>query len=224
MFNKTIIYIPCRAGSKRLAGKNRRVLGDKPLFLHSLDFALLYKEKFLDVVIDSDDTEILEYCKKKGVTYIHRENELAGDFVSILEVISKGLFKMGYQNLEVNVVLFQPTNPFRLKEEFEAFMLAFQSDPDVIHMSVNDVTKILTLNNEYLEPLTYKMFERSQDTQIMYKENGYYYYYPARIFENNKCTKIKAFIHNSAFSFIDIDTELDFKIATRYYEDWKAGN
>ena len=172
MFKKTIIYIPCRAGSKRLRAKNRRVLGDKPLFRHSLDFALLYKEKFLDVIVDSDDTEILEYCKKDGVTYIHRDKNLAGDFVSIFDVISEGLLKMGYENLEVNVVLFQPTNPFRLKEEFEAFMLAFYSDPDVIHMSVDAVTKILALKSEYLEPLTYKMFERSQDTQIIIKRTA----------------------------------------------------
>ena len=103
-------------------------------------------------------------------------------------------------------------------------MLAFYSDPDVIHMSVDAVTKILTLKSEYLEPLTYKMFERSQDTQILYKENGYYYYYPAKVFENNQDTKIKAFIHNSIYSFIDIDTELDFNVAKDIMKIGSQGN
>ena len=224
MSNNTIVYIPCRAGSKRLKAKNTRILGDKPLFQHSLDFALLFKEDFFDIVVDSDDVEILEYCAKEGITYIHREKDLAGDFTSIMDVISAGLERMCYNNQEMNVVLLQPTNPFRLQEDFREFIEAFNKNPNVIHMSVDTVTKILESKNGYLEPLTYRMFERSQDTQILYKENGYYYYYPASMFQNSKILKIKPFTCNSIYNFIDIDTELDFNIATKFYEDWNSRN
>ena len=56
------VIIPARANSKRLPGKNMKVLGGKPLIQHSIDFA---KKGFLnkDIWVNSDDPEVLNSLK-----------------------------------------------------------------------------------------------------------------------------------------------------------------
>ena len=80
------IIIPARANSKRLPGKNMKILGGKPLIQHSIDFALKnFSNK--DIWVNSDDREILEFANTNGVMTLLRPDELAADFSSTADVL-----------------------------------------------------------------------------------------------------------------------------------------
>ena len=58
------VIIPARANSKRLPGKNMKVLGGKPLIQYSIDFAL---NNFSadSIWVNSNDYQVIEFAKKK---------------------------------------------------------------------------------------------------------------------------------------------------------------
>lgn len=61
---KLLAIITARKNSKRLKNKNKKILGGKPLISWTIDFAKKIK-KFQDILITTDDEEILNIAKKK---------------------------------------------------------------------------------------------------------------------------------------------------------------
>ena len=62
---KTIAVIPVKSTSTRVVNKNVRLLGDKPLFIHTLD-KLLKIDEIDEIWIDTDDLDIVEMAKNYG--------------------------------------------------------------------------------------------------------------------------------------------------------------
>ncbi len=60
-----LAVIPCRQGSKRLLGKNTRLLGGRPLVDHTLLLALESSE-ISDILVTTDDPAVAERAKKLG--------------------------------------------------------------------------------------------------------------------------------------------------------------
>lgn len=60
---KVLALVPARGGSKRLPGKNMKLLGGKHLINWTLDIALS-SELFCDVLVSTDDSSIAEEAKK----------------------------------------------------------------------------------------------------------------------------------------------------------------
>ena len=74
---KIVAIIPIKSVSKRVKGKNFKIVNGKPLYRYLLD-----KLKFCnfdDVYVDSDSHEIEKYCKKIGYHYLKRKSVLARD-------------------------------------------------------------------------------------------------------------------------------------------------
>ena len=69
---KYLAVILARGGSKRLLKKNLKNLNGKPLVVHTILSAL--KCKYLDeIIVSSDDKEILKVSKKYGANTIKRQ-------------------------------------------------------------------------------------------------------------------------------------------------------
>ena len=73
-----ICLIPARGGSKRIPGKNIKLLGVKPLISYTID-AAIESNIFDQIYISSDDNNIIEYAKSKNVLIDERPKKLAGD-------------------------------------------------------------------------------------------------------------------------------------------------
>ena len=73
---KTACFIPIKANSERVPGKNFRVLNNKKLYEY---ICLHVKEAnvFDDVYIDTNSEEIAEYAQRIGFQTIQRKPELA---------------------------------------------------------------------------------------------------------------------------------------------------
>ena len=63
MNKDTLCIIPARQGSKGIKNKNIVKLNNKPLLIHSLDFAKKLKFIF-KIVISTDSKKYLKLCKK----------------------------------------------------------------------------------------------------------------------------------------------------------------
>ena len=73
---KTACFIPIKANSERVPGKNLRTLNGKKLYEYLCEH-VLEAGVFDDVYIDTNSQEVAEYAKSKGFHVIERKPELA---------------------------------------------------------------------------------------------------------------------------------------------------
>jgi N-acylneuraminate cytidylyltransferase len=114
---KDAIFIPARAGSVGVKGKNKKKLGGRPLIQHSVDFAKGLGSSY-DIIISTDDSDIFNSYKIDEQVILDelRPAELSSSDVETKEVILFELNKLN-QNYK-NIWLFQPTCPFRSFDTF----------------------------------------------------------------------------------------------------------
>ena len=85
--NKTFLsIIPARGGSKRLPRKNVLDLCGKPLISWTIE-AALYSKYLDEVVVTSDDNEILGIANNMKVRSIERPPHLASDTASTFDAV-----------------------------------------------------------------------------------------------------------------------------------------
>jgi N-acylneuraminate cytidylyltransferase len=106
---KPIAIIPARAGSKRLPGKNRRLLGGYPLWQWSAEWA---RKAGCTVVVTTDDEALLESVRHSGHLAQRRPGHLCTDHASLDDVVRYVLITL-IPEPGNPVVLLQPTSPFR---------------------------------------------------------------------------------------------------------------
>ena len=73
-----IVLIPARKNSKRLKNKNKKLLLNKPLISHSIEYALNYFSND-QIWVNSDDHELKDIAKKYNINFYDRKKELAED-------------------------------------------------------------------------------------------------------------------------------------------------
>jgi CMP-N-acetylneuraminic acid synthetase len=78
MTKRVVAFVHAKGKSERVARKNLRRLGDRPLFCHAIAHALA-ATRVNEVVIDSDDPEILAIGEQAGARPIVRPAELASN-------------------------------------------------------------------------------------------------------------------------------------------------
>lgn len=214
-----LAIIPARGGSKRLPRKNVLDLCGKPLITWSIEAGL--KSKYITkVIVSSDDEEILQISQNFGADIIKRPDKLANDTATTFDAIEhtiKSLEKYDY------IVLLQPTSPLRNEKHIdEAIELLELKKADAIisvcetdHSPLwcNILNEDLSMTNFLSKELLNK---RSQDFPKYYRLNGAIY-----ICKTEKLLENKGFfLEHSIIAYvmdkkdsIDIDEELDFKIA-----------
>ena len=73
---KTACFIPIKANSERVPGKNFRVLNGRKLYEYILEHALA-ADCFDDVFVDTNSAEIAEFARSRGIQVIERLDALA---------------------------------------------------------------------------------------------------------------------------------------------------
>ncbi len=127
--SKILVVIPARGGSKRIPRKNVRIMNGKPLILYSLDNAAFLSQKLgADVVVSTDDEELMGIVRNHGVEVIERDGILATDRVTLDPVIYDAVIKKekAAQKSYDIVITMQATSPtlksdtlLKAVEEFE---------------------------------------------------------------------------------------------------------
>lgn len=117
---RILALILARSGSKRLPGKNIRLLGGKPLIVWSIDVAKDIPE-ICDILISTDAVDIATICQQAGA-YVPwlRPPELATDTTSSVEAALHALdWYEAEKGIVDGVILLQPTSPFRTKKSVQ---------------------------------------------------------------------------------------------------------
>ena len=222
MKRNVLAVIPARGGSKGIPRKNVRLLCGKPLITYTIETAL--RSKLIDrVVVSTEDEEIAKVSKKHGAEVISRPLELAQDDTPSLPVYQhaiKHLEKMEDYRPDIIVIL-QPTSPLRIVDDIDRAIEEFLKGSYHSIASVCEVEHpphwMYTLAGERLKPLIEegKNVVRRQDAPKMYRLNGAVYVTSRDIkMKENRMSgrDTRAYIMPLERS-IDIDTELDFKLA-----------
>ena len=211
--SKTIAIIPARGGSKRLPGKNIKLLGEIPLIAHSVLYAK--EHDFIDAVyVSTDDVAIKEAALQYGAIVIDRPQQISGDLEPTVSALKHVLESI--DELVDNVILLQATNPLRpqnlLQEAFTIFQEQQFDSLFTVSRSHHKLGKII--NNRFI-PYNYEVGQRSQDLEPLYYENGLLYITKATAILNNEIITKDAypFEVNHCFANVDIDTQEDFDYA-----------
>lgn len=106
--------VPARGGSKGIPGKNVRLLGGKPLLVHTAEAALAAR-RLSRVVLTTDDEGIAEVGRGCGLEVpFLRPAELAKDDTPTLPVLQHAVAELEKTGDRFDAVcLLQPTSPFR---------------------------------------------------------------------------------------------------------------
>lgn len=109
---KILAVIPARGGSKGIPRKNVRFMAGKPLIYYAINNAQKCSA-ITDVVVTSDDDEILAIAERYGATPLLRSSSLALDAVTLDPVIMDATLQMEERlgcKYDI-VVTLQPTSP-----------------------------------------------------------------------------------------------------------------
>jgi N-acylneuraminate cytidylyltransferase len=210
------IIIPARANSKRLPGKNMKLLGGKPLIEYSIDTALLHFPKE-SVWVNTDDDQIIKYAKLKGLNTILRPDNLALDSTTTVDVLKHQIGYFKNRNIKCNaIILLQPTNPFREDDLLEYAILKFEeSGRNSLATFSKNEKKLGKIEGDFFRPTNYSPGQRSQDLENSYFENGLLYITKVESILKNKIITDDVFpiICDNVKATVDIDYLEDFIFA-----------
>lgn len=221
-------FVPARSGSKRLPGKNVKLLAGKPLILWTLE-AFAHAPSVGRVIFSTDSDEYwklaVDHLGTDKLILDRRDAEEAGDKVKIFDYV-KDAHKKIFGNDVVDFAMGLPTAPFRNAAHVEAAIalyrdknkpvfsameygfapsFAFNMESDGSWRSVGPANPMETGNT------------RSQDQRPAYHPNGAIY---LRRVADMARPDLKTFydgalpyLMDRKFS-VDIDTDADFIVAS----------
>lgn len=226
---RTLFFIPARAGSKGIIKKNTRIIGNKPLVIHSLLLARKFAEDS-DICVSTDDDQVVEAAKAEGyaVPFI-RPMELAGDKTGMREVMLHAIeFYETIGRYYDNLVLLQPTSPFRLKEHVSEALNTYDNTLDmVVSVSESKANPYFVLYEEddlgFLLKSKTGDYRSRQEAPKVWQLNGAVYVINIRSLKSknvSEFTRIRKIVMDQLHS-IDLDTEIDWKLAMLVNEEYK---
>ena len=107
---KAFVIIPAKGDSKRLVGKNKRIIAGKTLLAHSIEYAL--KSELAEaVLVSTEDEDLRNIAEDYGVQVIGRDQEYMGER-EVADVYIEIFKKFGTDDI-THVVGVQPDHPDR---------------------------------------------------------------------------------------------------------------
>jgi len=220
-----LALIPARGGSKRIPGKNIRLLGSLPLIAHTIRCARA-AGCFSRILVSTDDPTIAEVARVHGgnVPWLRsalNATDASTTIDTILEVID---------HMEANgapmpdaLMLLQPTSPFRSVENIHRAVALYRETNGESVVSVSPATshpwwcKRIADNGELL-PFLSGIDDglRSQDLPPAYTLNGSIYLCGItnlRARRSLYSAHTRALVIDSPEEALDIDTPFDWLIA-----------
>lgn len=169
-------FIPARGGSKRVPRKNILPLAGKPLLVWTID-AARSSGVFDNIVVSSDDEEILAISADAGAQADARSKELSGDRITFPQVLLEFLSRPENVGRYGEVAVLLPTCPFRTGEDIRAAFALRQAGEFVVSVMAYDFPPdfacdlddgILRLRH----PEAYARSTQSQSTKPAFHPNG----------------------------------------------------
>lgn len=216
--NGVVAVIPARRGSKGLPLKNLRLLGGRPLLVHSIEAAQA-ASTINAVVVSTEDDEIAAVAEAHRAIVVKRPPELASDTAQNNGVVRHVL--SAFPGKFRTLVLLQPTSPLRTAADIDGCVEPVVKGTARSAMTITEVDhhpgKTVVLIDDLIEPFTTDadMEAQRQALREVYRQNGAVY-----------AVGVEDFLDEDRFYLrpchgvvvprersIDIDDELDLALA-----------
>ena len=141
MQSRNIIFIPARAGSKGIPGKNLAHLNNRPLIEYTFEIIKNLSGHGYPFV-STDCNEVLNLASRFGFdTEYKRPSSLAQDDSSIIDVVLHGIewLKNSNKVTPANVILLQPTSPLRTVDQVSEALQIFDAQKLESLVSVHEM-------------------------------------------------------------------------------------
>lgn len=217
---KKIAFIPLRAQSKGIEGKNIKVLQGKPLFCWILD-AIISCAEFDEIWVATDCNRVRtiladSYSK---VSLFDRSRESATDLSPTIDVV-KEFLSTNFYDPDDWLVLFQATSPLTTKEEIKQLCTVIgQTEKTSVVACYR--SKRFRWSNEGM-PLDYSWSNkpRRQDYKGLLLEAGAFYASKISSIQQSKqlITPPAEIVEISETTALDIDNLTDFAVAETFIE------
>lgn len=219
---RILALILARGGSKRLPGKNIRLLGDSPLLVWSIDAARGIPE-IVDTLVSTDDEAIADVGRRAGamVPWL-RPPELATDTATSLDACLHALdWYEGQRHAVDGLLLLQPTSPFRSRGSVVRGIELFRA---------NELRPVVGVSPARSHPLWCYKVEgqrmrpfvdgggwnvRSQDLPPAFAINGAFY-----LIQSSALRTARSFFSDEMIPLAMLDPGEDIDIDTE--QDWRA--
>ena len=224
-----VAIIPARSGSKGLKDKNIIDVCGKPLLAYSIE-AALESNAFSRVILSTDSEKYAEIGRRFGAEIMMRGEELSNDKASSYMVICDVLSRL--EEPCDYFVLLQPTSPLRTSMHIQEAVAQFEGRYEAFDylVSVKEAEHASILVKPVEADLSLKHFDIDYSN---YRRQGYKEYSPnGAIFiaKPEKYLIQKHFFGERSMAYImnkmdsiDIDDELDYKIACLFMKERKNG-
>lgn len=186
-----ICVIPARGGSKRILRKNIKEFNGKPIIAYSIE-AALKSNCFDQVIVSTDDVEIVEVAKKYGaqVPFI-RPTELSNDYAGTIPVIKHAIEWLEENNNTIeSVCCLYATAPFIQPQTISrSFQQLQESKTDYCFSATSftfPIQRALRITQDDKVDMFYPEYfnVRSQDLEEAYHDAGQFYWGKAQAFKD----------------------------------------
>lgn len=218
---KSIAIIPARSGSKGLLNKNIKEFAGRPLMAYSIETALK-SGCFDEVMLSTDSEEYAEIAKRFGASVpFLRSKATSGDSVSSWDMVKEVLDRYRKIGKEYeSFCLLQPTSPLRTEEDIRNAYDLFENVATAV-ISVCEVEHSplwcgkLPVNKSLDGFILRSNNKQRQASEKYYRINGAIYFV-----RTEELYKDDFLYREGSYAYImpqnrsiDIDTEIDFKLA-----------
>lgn len=215
---KSLAIIPARGGSKGLLRKNMKLLNGHPLIYYTI-IAALNSKKLSDVLVSSEDAEILEFSE--DYTKIQkRPEEHATDTAGVDKLLVHVINKYEEEHGQVDiVVLLYPTSPLRTSDVIDGCLEKFIVNGYDALLTLHEDDKYLwELDEDIARPINYDPANRAPrqlEGWNQYAENKSVYVMKRDLLLRTGCRiggKVGYHLIDP-MQAVDVDDERDLKLA-----------
>ena len=228
---KVLGIIPGRAGSKRLPGKNRRVLAGKPMVSWVLEAAL--RATRLDrVVVSSDDERILSIAASYDDRLpLRRPPELAQDSSRPIEYVKHALSEIETRGEGAfdAVAILQPSSPLTIASDIDGTI-------DLLKQTGAETAVTVVQVQHALHPVKFKRMDgtlllpyfeaeqgrlMAQDLPDVFVRNGSVYVTKRQVIEQGTVISddSRGYVMPAERS-VDINDEMDLRVAALLFSQF----
>lgn len=212
---KTVAFVPIRLNSKRVVGKNLKMLGGKPLMCYILD-TLANTKKIDEVYVYCSQESIKEYLPE-GVKFLKRPEYLDRD-----ETLGKEIYEEFTKTIDADIyILAHTTSPFMKQETIENALDKIVNDG---YDSAFSCEKIQTFTWYDGKPLNYDLKEipRTQTIEPIYVETSAFFMFKRDIWKVHKQRiGFKPYMAQvDKIEGVDIDWPEDFDFAEKIIDTY----
>ena len=150
---KIVAVIAARGGSKRLKHKNIYPLFDKPMLAWAIE-ACQRSKYICDVLVSSDDSNILSVADDYNAVCIDRPSDLSDDFTPKMEVIRHAdkWHKQNY-NIEVDIVVSVQANSPELNTK--------DIDDGIEMLLENSLYEVISVGKDMIQNASFRVIKQS---------------------------------------------------------------